>query len=116
MRQRDRQIDRQIDNGVDDAGDVAYVVSSANHDATVIVANDAITAVVALDVDFADDPVLVADSGVSPSKAHEKRSRPQTPYTFGRIPTRMHCPFSRSSSFLLVDFAAIQRWQYLLSA
>ncbi len=57
-------------NGVDDAGDVAYVNNSANHDATIIAAHAATIA------DVVADPVIVDASGVSPSKAHEKRNRP----------------------------------------
>jgi hypothetical protein len=80
---------------------------NGNHDATVIATHVAITVDVVADVVVAADPVVVAASGASPSKAHEKRSRPRSLYRFGRIPPRMHCPFSSRSSFLLVDFTAI---------
>ena len=106
MREREIEIDRDTDSD-----DVACVIAAANVDdaidaAIAYVDYDAVSAAVVADGVVVVDPILVAASGATPPKAHEKYSHPRIPCHFGRISPRRHCPFSSSSSFLL-DPAAI---------
>ena len=73
--------------------------TTANDDATVIDAHAAITDAIDVDDVVATDPVVVAARVASPPKAHKTRSRPRSPYCFGRILPRMHFAFSSISIF-----------------